>query len=91
MAKMMTAYEVDTSHPNYGALAVDYFDVGQVVGEQVALQIFKRQDDEYSLQYATVDWKKEADPENIPWDEASKEERGQHWSLVYRYYPRRNK
>ena len=91
MAKMMTAYEVDTSHPNYGALAVDYFDVGQVVGEQVVLQIFKRQDDEYSLQYATVDWKKEADPEKIPWDEVSKEERGQHWRLVYRYYPRKNK
>ena len=87
MAKMMTAYEVDTSHPNYGALAEDYFDVGQVVGEQVALQIFKRRDNEYSLQYATVDWKKEADPDNIPWDVNNNEERGQHWRLVYRFYP----
>ena len=71
----------------YGALMVDEFDAGQVVGEHIACQIFERQNRDFALQYASVAWKKEADPDNIPWDDAAKEERGQHWRLVYRYYP----
>ena len=89
--KLKTGYKPDVDHPNYGALTVDHFDLGQVVGERVALEIFKRQDDEYSLQYAAVNWKRESDPDSIPWDEVNQEERGRHWRLVYRYYPRRKK
>ena len=89
MTKMTWAYTPDINHPNFGALITDEHDAGQVIGERIATQIFKRQDDDYSLQYASVAWKKEADPENIPWDEENKEEIGQHWRLVYRYYPRK--
>ena len=80
-------FNPDINHPKFGSLVTDEFDAGQVVGERLAVQIFKRQDIEYSLQYASVAWNKEADPENIPWDEENKEERGQHWRLVYRFYP----
>ena len=80
-------FNPDINHPRFGSLVTDEFDAGQVVGERLAVQIFKRQDIEYSLQYASVAWKKEADPENIPRDEENKEERGQHWRLVYRFYP----
>ncbi len=80
-------FNPDINHPRFGSLVTDEFDAGQVVGERLAVQIFKRQDIEYSLQYASVAWKKEADPDNIPWDEENKEERGKHWRLVYRFYP----
>ena len=83
----MTRFNPDINHPRFGSLATDEFDAGQVIGERIAVQIFKRQDIVYSLQYASVAWKKEADPDNIPWDEENKEERGQHWRLVYRFYP----
>jgi len=73
---------------NYAALVADEFDAGQVIGEHVARQIFERQSSDFSLQYASVAWKKEADPDNIPWDVKLKEERGQYWRLVYRYYPK---
>jgi len=83
----MTRFNPDINHPRFGSLTTDEFDAGQVIGERIAVQIFKRQDIAYSLQYASVAWKKEADPDNIPWDEENKEERGQHWRLVYRFYP----
>ena len=83
----MTQFSPDIHHPNYGALVTDEFDAGQVIGASIAVQIFKRQDDDYCLEYASVAWKKEADPDNIPWDEENQEERGQHWRLVYRFYP----
>ena len=86
----MTQFRPDIHHPKYGSLVTDEFDVGQVVGASLAVQIFKRQDIEYSLQYASVAWKKEADPDNIPWDVNNQEERGQHWRLVYRFYPQVN-
>ena len=80
-------FNPDINHPKFGSLVTDEFDAGQVIGERIAVQIFKRQDNDYCLEYASVAWKKEADPENIPWDEENKEERGQHWRLVYRFYP----
>ena len=80
-------FNPDINHPRFGSLVTDEFDAGQVIGERIAVQIFKRQDNDYCLEYASVAWKKEADPENIPWDEENKEERGQHWRLVYRFYP----
>ena len=83
----MTRFNPDINHPRFGSLVTDSFDAGQVMGERIAIQIFKRQDNDYCLEYASVAWKKEADPENIPWDEENKEERGQHWRLVYRFYP----
>ncbi len=76
---------------NYGALVTDEFDAGQVIGEGLARQIFERQNREFSLQYATLQWKKERQErglEECEWDDVKKEERGQHWRLVYRYYPR---
>lgn len=92
MTKMMWAYSPDIDHPNYGALRTDEFDAGQVIGEYVARKIFERHDDDYCLQYATLDWKKERDErgiEDCEWDDVKKEERGQYWRLVYRYYPRK--
>ena len=83
----MTRFNPDINHPKFGSLVTDEFDAGQVIGERIAIQIFKRQANDYCLEYASVAWKKEADPENIPWDEENKEERGQHWRLVYRFYP----
>ena len=80
-------FNPDINHPRFGSLVTDEFDAGQVIGERIAIQIFKRQDNDYCLEYASVAWKKEADPENIPWDEENKEERGQYWRLVYRFYP----
>ena len=80
-------FNPDINHPKFGSLVTDEFDAGQLIGERIAVQIFQRQDIDYSLQYASVAWEKEADPDNIPWDEESKEERGQHWRLVYRFYP----
>ena len=87
----MTAINPDIDHPNYGALVSDEFDAGQVIGEAIARQIFQRQDRDYSLQYATLQWKKERKERGIEeceWDDVKKEERGQHWRLVYRYYPK---
>ena len=75
----------------YAALVADEFDAGQVIGEHVARQIFKRQDSDFSLQYATLQWKKErarVGAEDCEWDDVKKEERGQHWRLVYRFYPK---
>lgn len=83
----MTRFNPDINHPRFGALVTDSFDAGQVIGESVARDIFKRQDIEYELQYVVVDWKKEADPDNIPWNSLQMEEEGQHWRLVYRFYP----
>lgn len=87
----MTAFRPDIDHPNYGALVSDEFDAGQVIGEDIARQIFERQDRDYSLQYATLQWKKERKErgiEDCDWDDVKKEERGQYWRLVYRYYPK---
>ena len=92
MTKMMWAFTPDIDHPKYGALETDEYDAGQVIGESVARKIFERHDKDYCLQYATLDWKKERDErgiENCEWDDAKKEERGQYWRLVYRYYPRK--
>ena len=78
---------------NYAALIADEFDVGHVVGEHVARQIFERRDSEFALQYATLQWKKEREArgiEDCDWDDVKKEERGQYWRLVYRYYPQVN-
>jgi len=78
------------SELNYGALVSDEYDVGQVIGEHTARQIFERQDSDFSLQYATLQWKKERKMrgiENCEWDDVKKEERGQYWRLVYRFYP----
>ena len=86
----MTELRPDIDHPNYGALVSDRFDAGQVVMESVAVQMFKRQDSDYCLQYASAVWDDDACP-SLYWDEATKQECGQHWRLVYRYYPRRNK
>jgi len=83
----MAQFNPDIHHPNYGALITDEFDAGQVIGASIAVQIFKRQDSDYCLEYASVAWKKEADPDNIPWDVNNNEERGQNWRLVYRFYP----
>ena len=88
MTKMMWAFSPDINHPNYGALITDEFDACQVIGERVAVQIFERQDEDYSLQYASAVWEDDACPGNY-WDDEKKEERGQHWRLVYRYYPRK--
>ena len=85
--------KTNTNKPEYlkyGALVTDEYDAGQVVGEHVACQIFERQDPAYVLQYATLQWKEERkmrDIEDCEWDDAKKEERGQYWRLVYRYYP----
>ena len=76
---------------NYAALVADEFDAGQVIGEHVARQIFQRQESDFSLQYATLQWKKEREArgiEDCDWDDVKKEERGQHWRLVYRFYPK---
>ena len=54
-------------------------------------EIFQRQDSDFSLQYATLQWKKEREArgiEDCDWDDVKKEERGQHWRLVYRFYPK---
>ena len=78
------------SELNYGALVTDEYDVGQVIGEHTARQIFERQDNDFSLQYATLQWKKERKMrgiEDCEWDDVKKEERGQYWRLVYRFYP----
>jgi len=78
------------SELNYGALVTDEYDVGQVIGEHTARQIFERQDSDFSLQYATLQWKKERKMrgiEDCEWDDVKKEERGQYWRLVYRFYP----
>ena len=88
MTKMTWAFSPDIHHPNYGALVTDEFDAGQVIGERIATQIFKRQDDDYSLQYASAVWGNDACPSNY-WDDEEKQEIGQHWRLVYRYYPRK--
>ena len=45
---------------NYAALVADEFDAGQVIGEHVARQIFERQDHTYTLQYATLQWRRSA-------------------------------
>ena len=81
------------SELNYAALIADEFDVGHVVGEHVARQIFERRDREFSLQYATLQWKKERKMrgiEDCEWDSVNREERGQYWRFVYRYYPQRD-
>mgnify|MGYP003634845238 FL=1 len=78
---------------NYAALIADEFDVGHVVGEHVARQIFERRDKEFALQYATLQWKKERarlGTEDCEWDSVNREERGQYWRFVYRYYPQRD-
>ena len=92
MTKMMWAFTPDIDHPNYAALETDEFDAGQVIGEAIARKIFERLDDDYCLQYATLDWKKERKKRGIEDCERAdvmKEERGQYWRLVYRYYPRK--
>mgnify|MGYP003112984012 FL=1 len=86
MTKMMCAYTPDIHHPNFGALITDEYDAGQVIGERIATQIFKRQDDDYSLQYASAVWDDDTCPSNY-WDDEEKQEIGQHWRLVYRFYP----
>ena len=88
MTKMTWAYTPDIHHPNFGALITDEYDAGQVIGEHIAIQIFKRQDDDYSLQYASAVWDDDAIPTEY-WDDATKQERGQHWRFVYRFYPRK--
>ena len=91
MTTTMTAINPDIDHPIYGALVSDEFDAGQVIGEAIARQIFERQDRDYSLQYATLQWKKERKErgiEDCDWDDVKKEERGQYWRFVYRYYPK---
>ena len=88
MTKMTWAYTPDINHPNFGALITDEYDAGQVIGERIATQIFKRQDDDYSLQYASAVWDDDVCPSNY-WDDEEKQEIGQHWRLVYRYYPRK--
>ena len=88
MTKMTWAYTPDIHHPNFGALITDEHDAGQVIGERIATQIFKRQDDDYSLQYASAVWDDDVCPSNY-WDDEEKQEIGQHWRLVYRYYPRK--
>ena len=78
------------SELSYGAIVTDEYDVGQVIGEHTARQIFERQDSDFSLQYATLQWKKERKMrgiEDCEWDDVKKEERGQYWRLVYRFYP----
>ncbi len=82
----MTRFNPDINHPRFGALVTDSFDAGQVVMESVAVQIFKRLDNEYELQYASAVWDDDASPTEY-WDDATKQERGQHWRLVYRFYP----
>ena len=81
-------FNPDINHPRFGALVTDSFDAGQVVMESVAVEIFKRQDNDYSLQYASAVWDDDAIPTEY-WDDATKQERGQHWRLVYRFYPRK--
>ena len=76
----------DINHPRFGSLVTDTVDTGQVVLENVAVEIFKRQDNDYSLQYASAVWNDDDCP-SLYWDEATKQERGQHWRLVYRFYP----
>ena len=88
MTKMAHAYTPDINHPNFGALITDEYDAGQVIGESIATQIFKRQDDDYSLQYASAVWDDDVCPSNY-WNDEEKQEIGQHWRLVYRYYPRK--
>lgn len=81
------------SELNYAALIADEHDVGQVVGEHTARQIFERQDSDFSLQYATLQWEKERarlGTEDCEWDSVNREERGQYWRFVYRYYPQRD-
>ena len=82
----MKQFSPDINHPNYGALVTDTFDAGQVVMENVAVQIFKRQDNEYELQYASAVWDDDACPSEY-WSDDTTQERGQHWRLVYRFYP----
>ena len=42
----------DINNPKYGALITDEFDAGQVIGEDIARQIFERQDREYGRKSA---------------------------------------
>jgi|TARA_R110000744_G_scaffold119192_2_gene222461 hypothetical protein len=82
----------DINNPRFGALVTDEYDAGHVIGEHVARQIFERQDRELSLQYVTLQWKKERKMRDIlvtEWDDVRKEERGRYWRFVYRYYPQR--
>ena len=79
-------FNPDINHPRFGSLVTDTVDTGQVVLESVAVEIFKRQDNDYSLQYASAVWDDDASPTEY-WDDATKQERGQHWRLVYRFYP----
>ena len=82
----MTRFNPDINHPRFGSLVTDTFDAGQVVMENIAVQIFKRQDNDYSLQYASAVWDEDASP-SLYWDDVTNQERGQHWRLVYRFYP----
>ena len=78
------------SELNYGALVSDEYDVGQVIGEHTARQIFERRDNDFSLLYATLQWERERKMrgiEDCEWDDVKKEERGQYWRFVYRFYP----
>ena len=79
-------FNPDINHPRFGALVTDSFDAGQVVMESVAVEIFKRQDSDYELQYASAIWPDDACPTEH-WSDDTMQERGQHWRLVYRFYP----
>lgn len=82
----MTRFNPDINHPKFGSLVTDTVDAGQVILENIAVEIFKRQDNDYSLQYASAVWEDDSCP-SLYWDEATKQERARHWRLVYRFYP----
>tara|TARA_B100000131_G_C17658990_1_gene427336 strand:- start:153 stop:428 length:276 start_codon:yes stop_codon:yes gene_type:complete len=79
------------SELNYGALVVDKFDAGQVVYESTAQKMFAVRDEDFALEFVHVDWEAEERETGVdyPWCDEMNQERGRFWSIVYRYYPRR--
>ena len=77
------------SELNYGALVSDKFDAGVPVSETIAKQMFCLRDDDFSFEFAHVDWEVEREKTGVEehYCEELKEEVGRYWVIVYRYYP----
>ena len=76
---------------SYGALVSDRIDAGVPVSETIAKQMFVIRPDDFSFEFAHVDWKTE-EAEDLyqgGWCDENNEEIGRHWVIVYRYYPTR--
>ena len=80
------------SELKHGALEVDKFDAGQPIHESIAEKMFCLRDDDFSFEFAHVDWKLDRERTGVEehYCDNLKEEIGRYWCIVYRYHPRRS-